>query len=279
VYHNRIDMLGDKRESEDQTPEAVNDTIEEVVALVKNLRNANFAKILVTADHGFLYQNQKLDEGDLSKPEVGVKELFFKKRRFVMGKGLKDEGNLLKHFNSDQLGLTGDYEVFLAKSVNRMKLSGAGMQFVHGGSSLQEIVVPVLAVNVERGADHEAHKVEIDKLASTSSNITTGQLSVGFIQVERVGSKVLPRTVRVAIFAEDGTMISDSVNITFGSKSDNQRDWEVHSRIMLSKESFNYNKQNVHLRLEELFPNTDKFKTYRQWTYYLNRTQFADFFQ
>lgn len=277
VYHNRIDMLGDKRESEDQTVDAVHDTIEELVTLVKLLRSANFTKILVTADHGFLYQYQKLDEVDLTSPEVDGKEIYLRKRRFVIGKGLKNEGNQLKHFNTGQLGLAGECEILVAKSVNRMRLSGAGMQFVHGGSSLQEIIIPVLSVNKMRGAEHEAHKVEVDRLSSTTSNITTGQLSVNFMQLEKLGPKVLSRTLSVAIYAEDGTKLSDSVNLYFGSESDNQRDWEVSVRLMLSQESFNYNRQNVQLRLEEQRENSDKFRTYRYWTYFLNRTQFADF--
>jgi uncharacterized protein (TIGR02687 family) len=277
VYHNQIDMVGDKRESEDQTVEAVAAAIDDLVELTKLLRSANFARILVTSDHGFLYQYQKLDEADLAGTEISGKEIFLKKRRFVIGKDLDNSGHKLKAFNAEQLGLAGDYEILLAKSVNRLKLSGAGMQFVHGGSSLQEIVIPVLAVNLVRGGEFEAREVEVDKLASASNTITTGQISVKFIQLEKISTKVLPRTLRVGIYAEDGKLISDVQSLYFGFESDNQRDREIEVRLILSKEWQKYNRQTVYLRLDQPIKHTEKFEPYKNWQYYLNKTQFAEF--
>lgn len=277
VYHNQIDMVGDKRESEDQTVEAVETTLNDLVDLIKLLRSANFAKILVTSDHGFLYQYQKMDEADLSMTEITGKEIYLKKRRFAVGLGLENSGHKLKSFSAEQLGLSGDYEVLLAKSVNRLKLSGAGMQFVHGGSSLQEIVIPVLAVNMVRGEEFQARKVKVEKLGGGSDTITTGQLSVSLIQTEKISNKVLPNTLRIGIYAEDGPLISNSKPLYFGSESDNQRDWVVEVTLILSKDWQKYNRQTVHLRLEEPISNTDRFETVGNWPYYLNKTQFADF--
>lgn len=277
VYHNQIDMVGDKRESEDQTVEAVAAAIDDLVELTKLLRSANFARILITSDHGFLYQYQKLDEADLAGTEISGKEIFLKKRRFVIGKDLDNSGHKLKAFSAEQLGLTGDYEVLLAKSVNRLKLSGAGMQFVHGGSSLQEIVIPVLSVNMVRGGEFQAREVEVEKLASANNTITTGQISVKFIQLEKISSKVLPRTLRVGIYAEDGKLISDVQSLYFGFESDNQRDREMEVRLILSKEWQKYNRQTVYLRLDQPIKHTEKFEPYKKWPYYLNKTQFADF--
>lgn len=277
VYHNQIDMVGDKYESEDQTVEAVASTIDDLIELTRLLRSANFARILITSDHGFLYQYQKLDEADLTGTEISGKEIFLKKRRFVIGKDLDNSGHKLKAFSAEQLGLTGDYEVLLAKSVNRLKLSGAGMQFVHGGSSLQEIVIPVLSVNMVRGGEFQAREVEVEKLASANNTITTGQISVKFIQLEKISSKVLPRTLRVGIYAEDGKLISDVQSLYFGFESDNQRDREMEVRLILSKEWQKYNRQTVYLRLDQPIKHTEKFEPYKKWPYYLNKTQFADF--
>ncbi len=277
VYHNQIDLVGDKRESEEQTVEAAADTVNELVVLIKLLRSANFSKILITADHGFLYQYQKLDETDLAGSEISGKEIYLKKRRFAIGKELENTGHQLKVFNAEQLGLVGDCEVLLAKSVNRLKLSGAGMQYVHGGSSLQEIVIPVLAVNMVRGPEFEAQKVKVEKLSSSSNTITTGQITIKFIQLEPISSKKLPRTLRVGIYGDDGLLISDVKTLSFDFDSENQRDRELEVTLILSKDWQKYNRQYVKLRLEESLPNTDKYKTYLQWSYFLNRTHFADF--
>jgi hypothetical protein len=233
---------------------------------------------LVTSDNGFLYQYQKLDETDLSGTEITGKEIYLKKRRFAVGKKLEYSEVKLKALTAEQLGLVGDYEILLAKSVHRLKLSGAGMQFVHGGSSLQEIVIPVLAVSMARGEEFQARPVDVDKLQSTSNLITTGQLAVGFLQLEKISLKELPRTLRVGLFAEDGTQLSDLKSLFFGFESDNQRDREVQVRLLLSKDWQKYNRQTVWLQLDEQIPNTDKYRNIHKWPYKLNKAQFADIF-
>ena len=277
LYHNRIDAIADKRESEDETVDAVDMAIQEIVDLVKSLYGGNVNKIIMTTDHGFMYQNQKLEDTDLNSVEVSGKEIYLKKRRFIVGKELENNNNVLKHFSAKQLGLAGDYEVLLAKSVNRIRVSGAGMQYVHGGSSLQEIVLPVLTVSVKKTSAHDTRLVDVDRIESASSSITTGQLGVNFIQKEKVSGKVLPRTLRVGIYAEDGTLISDTQDLFFGSESDNQRDWEVSVRLMLSDKSYDYNLKPVYLRLEERIKNTEYYTRYNEWRYELKRTIGFDF--
>ena len=56
VYHNVIDATGDHAASEDRTPEAVEQALEELSGLVSKLISADVTRILVTADHGFLFQ-------------------------------------------------------------------------------------------------------------------------------------------------------------------------------------------------------------------------------
>ena len=65
LYHNRIDEIGDNRDSEERVFAAAEETLDELVDLVKKLQsNANAYNFLLTADHGFIYQNNELDESD-----------------------------------------------------------------------------------------------------------------------------------------------------------------------------------------------------------------------
>src|SRR6202008_3048866 len=73
-------------------------------------------------------------------------------RRYVLGYGLKVE-DAFTTFSSAQVGLDGDLEVQIPKSIHRLRLAGGGARFVHGGATLQETVVPVLAVNKKRKSD------------------------------------------------------------------------------------------------------------------------------
>jgi len=67
----------------------------------------------------------------------------------------------MKKFSSAQLGLAGDLDVLIPNSINRLRVKGAGSRFVHGGASLQEIVIPVLRVGKQREADIKQVEVQI----------------------------------------------------------------------------------------------------------------------
>lgn len=60
VYHNEIDATGDSASSEEKAFQAVRTTIEELDALISHvLNNLNGRRVIVTADHGFLYQETR----------------------------------------------------------------------------------------------------------------------------------------------------------------------------------------------------------------------------
>ena len=65
-----IDARGDSAEAEEQVFEAVEDTLEELVTLVRKLTSANANNILVTADHGFIYQNRDLQSDYLTQNQT-----------------------------------------------------------------------------------------------------------------------------------------------------------------------------------------------------------------
>ena len=99
-------------------------------------------------------------------------------RRYVLGRGLKVDPAFTT-FTSAQLGLDSDIDVQIPKSIHRLRLPGAGSRFVHGGATLQEIVVPVLAVNKKRKSDTRPVNVEV---LPETDKITTGQLVVKLFQ-------------------------------------------------------------------------------------------------
>ena len=171
IYHNRIDHTGDKMHSEGRAFEAAEETLSDIVKIVKKLTGANANNILVTADHGFIYQHRELDESDFLGVNASGDTILYRDRRFVLGKGLTVSSSLHK-FTSAQLGLAGELEVQIPKSINRLRLRGSGSRFVHGGASLQEVVLPVLRINKKRQSDVTV--VEVDILRGASSVITSG---------------------------------------------------------------------------------------------------------
>ena len=276
VYHNRIDLTGDKRESEERVFEAVEECLQDLVKLIKKLTGANASNLLVTSDHGFIYQNRALDESDFSAEEAAGDLILFRDRRFVLGKGLKEAPGLRK-FKASQLGLKGDMEVQIPKSINRLRLKGSGSRYVHGGASLQEVVIPLIRINKNKKRQSDITVVDVDIIRGTSSVITSGQLAVVLYQSQPVTEKVQARTLVAGMYTLAGDLISDFHTLVFDISSDNSRDRERQVRFLLTSKADEVNGQEVILRLDEKYPGTSHYSEYKSIRYLMRRSFTSDF--
>jgi len=275
VYHDQIDAAGDDKKTEGRVFDASQSAIGEIVDILKKLTNANMSNIIITSDHGFIYQNQQLDESEFAVKDVEGEEIYLRNRRYVIGKGLKPNKSM-KSFNASALGLTGDFQVMIPKSINRLRQQGSGSRYVHGGASLQEVIIPLIKVNKKRTPDTTA--VEVDIISSSSSIITSGQLSITFYQTEPVTGKTLPRQLRVGIYAQDGTPLSDVHTLNFDLISEDPRDRQVTKQFVLSRKADEVNNQTVYLKLEEPDPGSSHMIEYGSpRPYQLRRSFTTDF--
>jgi uncharacterized protein (TIGR02687 family) len=274
VYHNQIDHAGDDKVSEGRVFDVVERTFTEILDLMKKLYDSYFSNIMITSDHGFIYQNQPLEESEFAIQDAEGEEILMRNRRFVIGKGLRPNQSM-KVFKASELGLTGDLQVMIPKSINRLRQQGSGSRYVHGGAALQEVVVPLIKVNKKRSSDTTV--VDVDIVTSSSSIITSGQISVAFYQTEPVSGKVLPRQLRAGIYAQDGTPLSDIHSLSFDLTSENPREREVRKQFVLSRKADEVNNQTVCLKLEEPVPGTEYFKEYKTMSYQLRRSFTSDF--
>lgn len=274
VYHNRIDAIGDKLQTEDKLPEAAEDAIEDLTKLVRKLTSANFSNILITADHGFLYQHRALDESDFAIADPQGTEILFRNRRFVIGRGLASTPGM-KHFSATGLGLSGDLDVLIPNSINRMRVKGAGSRFVHGGASLQEIVVPVIRVGKQRETD--VGQVDVQIFVTGRSLISSGQTAVTLYQAQPVSEKMRPRELLAGIYATDGTLVSDEYTLMFDFRSDNAREREMPRKFLLSRDADRFNNQDVILKLRERVGKTSHYQDYATHRFQLRRGITTDF--
>ncbi len=275
IYHNRIDHTGDKMHSEGQAFEAAEQTLDDLLKLVKKLTAANANNLLITTDHGFIYQHREIAESDFLSVEPEGEVILYRDRRFILGKKLKPSPGLHTFKKAEQLGLCGDVEVQIPKSINRLRLKGSGSRFVHGGASLQEVVVPVIKINKKRQSD--VSSVEVDILRGASSVITSGQLAVTLYQAGPVTDKIQPRVLRAGIYSETGELISDSHDLVFDLTSENPRERELQLRFVLSRKADEANGQEVILRLEEKHAGTSHYKEYKSLRYMMRRSFTSDF--
>lgn len=272
VYHDRIDSAGDKAATERTVFQAAEDTLRELVLLVKKWTNANATNIVITADHGFLYQDIPLEQSYYISESPQGDAITKTNRRYVLGRSLKPSPSFMT-FTSAQAGLVGDIDIQIPKSIHRIPQPGAGTRYVHGGASLQEVVVPVITVNKKRKSD--IRPVEVDLMPETDK-ITTGQLTVKLLQREAMTDKIQPRQVRLGIYAGE-TPISDQPVLTFDSSSADQRERYQSVTLYLTQDADDVNNRAVELRLEEAIPNTNQWKTFSKANYTIKRSFMTDF--
>ncbi len=134
IYHDVIDSTGDKRSSERRVFQAVDDTFEELQRFVKSLHATfNVAKVLITSDHGFLYNDREIEEKD---KEGGLNpKAQYSHNRFEIS---EDPAPPVLGYKLPLSATTTFKEplyVTIPSSVNRYKKQGVGHQYVHGGAA------------------------------------------------------------------------------------------------------------------------------------------------
>jgi uncharacterized protein (TIGR02687 family) len=247
IYHNRIDRIGDKRESEAETCLAVEQTFDDLEQILRKIASLKGSQAVITADHGFLFQQEPVDANDRAQFPT-AKELIFKNRRFALGTGIKASAGQ-KVFTADELGLSGNWEAVFPLGLDRFPRSGSGSRFVHGGTSLQEVVVPVIRLKRER--KDESRVVEAE-LLRVPAKITMGKLAFGLFQLEPVEPKKrLPVQLRIGLYAKaDGALLCAHRNVLLDSAASEAREREQQVVLELSNAADNYNNQTLELRLE-----------------------------
>ncbi len=243
VYHNVVDARGDSASTESETFMAVEHAIEELTELSRKiLMHLNTSTVLITADHGFLFQQSKLEAADrtalVEKPANALKN----KKRYVIGFGLPDSKDAWKGSTKVTAGTTSETDFWVPKGANRFHFVG-GSRFVHGGVMPQEIVVPVLTVKQLRGKKAEKRtkrKVGVISPKSTLKMVNNIQ-KFDLMQTESVSDRVMPVTLSVAIYDGD-SKISSEETVTFDCATDSVSERVKQVRISLSGTDFDRGK-------------------------------------
>jgi uncharacterized protein (TIGR02687 family) len=272
IFHNVIDKVGDSSGTEAKTFDAVEQAFDELDLIIKKVANINGSNMLLTADHGFLFQQDDLDTDDVTALP-GAKEWTFRNRRFSLGRGILEDAKV-KIFDCGSLGIVGDWTAAFPLSLGRFPLQGSGKRYVHGGISLQEVVIPVVKIHKARADD--TGRVEVE-LLRVPAKITTGQLSISLFQDRPAVGKVLPRILRIGVFAKDGTSLSEIKTAAFDSKVTEARQRETTMLLVLSSAADTFNNREVELRLEETVPGTSQNVVYKAQVLKLQKPFTSDF--
>lgn len=222
IYHDWIDAIGDKKRTEHQTFDATSKAVDDIKRLTQKLYGWNVYHVLVTSDHGFLFNYNELTES--SREQLPKTKGFSREHvRFVVADGFESKVDGYELPMQNTTNAKTDLKVALPRAINRYRKSGnVGVQFVHGGSSLQEIIIPV--VKFYKQTSKEKHQVVTFKRIDQNDRISSGSLKITLIQDQPVNNELKSAEVVMGLYSDSGELFSKEVEVHFNSTSSNPKE-------------------------------------------------------
>lgn len=248
IYHDTID------EASHHSDSAVFPACDKAIAELKNMvriivNEFGGTNIIITSDHGFLYTYSPLSEDDkVDKDGFNGMEVDYGRRHAIMKKGASPKYLMPVKFLDGKT----EYDGFAPRESIRIKMSGGGLNFVHGGISLQEMVVPVIEYRFLRNdsAQYKQNKGRYDtvpvavNLLSANRKVSNMSFSLNFYQKEAVGDNREAATYLTYFTDANGKQISDVQKIIADKTSDNGADRVF--RCIFNLKSLKYSNTNVY---------------------------------
>jgi uncharacterized protein (TIGR02687 family) len=244
IYHNTIDANGEKLTTEQKVFAACNDAIDELTAVVKIIVNdLSGASVFITADHGFLYTYRPLDESQKISRQTFNGDILELGRRYALVPPETTAEYLLPVKTDRTIGGV-PMKGYAPRDTVRIKVQGGGENYVHGGISMQEMVVPVIVYKGIRAASKRYVEVQNPGLSliSESRKVSNLMFSLDFLQKRPVGDKVQPCKYTLHFTDEAGAPVSDTQIVIADRTSGNASERVFRIRFTLKQMAFNKNR-------------------------------------
>ena len=173
--------------------------INQLAVLVKRLHaTMNVANVVVTADHGFIYNDIHFEDKD--KHSINDICIEKKTRYYLTNSEMQVEGVVKMPLNKVS-GISASKSVYVAVPIGTNRLAApGGYNFAHGGATLQEMIIPVVKSSQRR--IEKTEKVGIS-LMNHNLNMVSSRLKFHLIQSEAVSMTVMERKVVCQVFNGD----------------------------------------------------------------------------
>lgn len=250
IYHDTID------EASHTSDTAVFTACEKAISELKNIvriivNEFGGTNILITADHGFLYTYSPLTENNkVDKTSFNSMDVEYGRRYAIMQKGASPDYLMPVKFLEGKT----EFEGFTPRENIRIKMNGGVLNFVHGGISLQEMVIPVIDYHHLRNdsMEYKRNKQKYDtkpvtiKLLSANRKISNMIFSLNFYQKDTVGTNREATTYQIYFTDSNGKQISDIQKIIADKTTDNDAERIFRCTFNLKPLQYN-NTENYYL--------------------------------
>jgi len=127
----------------DTAPNEIINALKRIRVAINKLKAKGFNEVVIATDHGF-FMNTNVGAGDTLKKLQG--DWINEHQRCLLGDGVNDPNHYM--MNSEKLGVKGDFSKFAGPL--SMAAYKSGMLYYHGGASLQECIVPVITLHLDK---------------------------------------------------------------------------------------------------------------------------------
>lgn len=240
IYHNVIDNTGEHNEK--RVFDVAETAINEILMLVRKLYNSlQISNFYIAADHGFLYRNNRVEESSKYCNIVSMHPTEASKR-YV----LSDDGSFTIPYTLEfPLAVEeGGYKVVTPYSYELFKTQGSGLQYIHGGASLQETVVPIIHIGELSSAKNKNAVTPVGvRLKSIARKITNRSFALEFEQYEKVEGLKQAVSCETYVVDEDGNKVSGTYPFMAASTSDDAATRVTSVRFTLMNIQFDRSKR------------------------------------
>lgn len=142
---------------------------------IKVLANLGCEKIVLAADHGYVFADELGSDTKIDPPGGKTKDLH---RRVWVGIGGSEETSFVR-FPLSRLGLSDELEIAVPRGLGGFKAPGGAVAYFHGGMSPQEISLPVISLSPSQAATETPAPADVEwEIKLGSAKIATRIISV-----------------------------------------------------------------------------------------------------
>lgn len=211
IFHNTIDEA-----SHSQKPfkviSACREAINQLRVLISRLHATwNVNNVILTSDHGFIYNDIRFEEKD--KHSI-MEDCIEKKTRYYLTNSNKDVEGIAKFPLKSVSGMTATSEVYVAVPLGSNRLAApGGYNFAHGGATLQEMIIPVIHSKLRKVEKTE--KVNLS-LMNHNLSVISSRLKLQVIQSEAVTMNIRERRIVCCVYSGDEA-VTDAKTVPLNS--------------------------------------------------------------
>ena len=189
----------------------MNELLSRLQKAIRNLARLGVKKIIVTADHGYLFGEELGVDMSIDPPGGDTADLH---RRVWIGRGGSSGPAYLRARLSD-LGQGGDLEMATPWGLACFRAKSKSKAYFHGGLSPQELIIPVLTLT-PIAAEKKSGEDIIWSMDYGGRKLTTRYFSVNIsAKAGHSLSSIKPQRIRLEL-REQGACISKTISASYG---------------------------------------------------------------